>query len=440
MTAEIAILNKTAVALAADSAVTAEMPGGRKIFNSVNKLFGFSATKPIGLMIFGNSTFIGVPWETIVKIYRKDVDQKSFPTLQGYAKDFVSWLDRPNSIIFPEEYQRRYVQETVFTYFNDVIQNVFRARKSSLPRNIAMGNFRANMSLLSERLSVQELKTELEVQKNTWAKSDRIDSMPVDFSDQLKQRYALIFSELKSELAVVVDLDSTVLDLVDHLSCTLFSHARFSNRRKSGIVIAGFGDDEIFPSFVEYTIEGMSCDRLKYREEKSQTVTMDMYASIAPFAQRDVVQGFIEGQSPEFEQHARNFWQSALNQFAETILNAVPNMNSQERQAALAALAQPMDGIVGDFERSVQQLSQKQYIRPIIEAASILPKDEMAALAESLIHLTALRRRISTDAETVGGPIDVAVISKGDGFVWIRRKHYFNPSINPHFVANFYNK
>jgi hypothetical protein len=40
------------------------------------------------------------------------------------------------------------------------------------------------------------------------------------------------------------------------------------------------------------------------------------------------------------------------------------------------------------------------------------------------------------DAETVGGPIDVAVISKGDGFIWIKRKHYFKPELNPHFFKN----
>ncbi len=41
-------------------------------------------------------------------------------------------------------------------------------------------------------------------------------------------------------------------------------------------------------------------------------------------------------------------------------------------------------------------------------------------------------------AETVGGPIDVVVISKGDGFVWIKRKHYFKPELNPHFFSNYY--
>ena len=39
MTAEIAILNRQAIALATDSAVTVNYPDGQKIYNCVNKLF-----------------------------------------------------------------------------------------------------------------------------------------------------------------------------------------------------------------------------------------------------------------------------------------------------------------------------------------------------------------------------------------------------------------
>lgn len=66
------------------------------------------------------------------------------------------------------------------------------------------------------------------------------------------------------------------------------------------------------------------------------------------------------------------------------------------------------------------------------------PIDELADVAESLVSLTSLKRRVSMQLETVGGPVDVAVISRGDGFVWIKRKHYFQPEANQHFLANYY--
>ena len=56
-------------------------------------------------------------------------------------------------------------------------------------------------------------------------------------------------------------------------------------------------------------------------------------------------------------------------------------------------------------------------------------------MAEALVNLTSLKRRVSMEEESVGGPIDVAVISKGDGFIWIKRKHYFDPSFNRDYFA-----
>lgn len=48
----------------------------------------------------------------------------------------------------------------------------------------------------------------------------------------------------------------------------------------------------------------------------------------------------------------------------------------------------------------------------------------MIYMAEGMINLTSFKRRLVLDnfSETVGGPIDIAFISKGDGFIWIKRK------------------
>lgn len=44
----------------------------------------------------------------------------------------------------------------------------------------------------------------------------------------------------------------------------------------------------------------------------------------------------------------------------------------------------------------------------------------------------------SVEPETVGGPVDVAVISRHEGFVWVKRKYYFNPAVNPRYMARAY--
>ena len=74
-----------------------------------------------------------------------------------------------------------------------------------------------------------------------------------------------------------------------------------------------------------------------------------------------------------------------------------------------------------------------------MDTVATMEKEDLAELAENLIYLTSLKRRITPNLESVGGPIDVAVISKGDGFIWIKRKHYFNPRLNHSYFDNYLN-
>ena len=87
-----------------------------------------------------------------------------------------------------------------------------------------------------------------------------------------------------------------------------------------------------------------------------------------------------------------------------------------------------------------QEYKDINFVEPIISVVAILPKDELALMAESLVNLTMFKQKMSIGTETVGGPIDVAVVSKGDGFVWIKRKYYFDMKLNPGYRTLHYQK
>lgn len=92
--------------------------------------------------------------------------------------------------------------------------------------------------------------------------------------------------------------------------------------------------------------------------------------------------------------------------------------------------------VVHDFPRRLDHFLKTRNSDPIKSIVGLLPKEELAEMAETLVNLTSFKRTVSPEAETVGGPIDVAVISKGDGLVWIKRKHYFSPDLNPRYFGN----
>jgi ATP-dependent protease HslVU (ClpYQ) peptidase subunit len=93
MTAEVAVLNTTGVALAADSAVTIG-EDATKIYTSAEKLFQLSNSAPVGAMIYGSASLVGLPWETTIKAYRKKLSDKTLPAIE----DSDIWGQCKNSL------------------------------------------------------------------------------------------------------------------------------------------------------------------------------------------------------------------------------------------------------------------------------------------------------------------------------------------------------
>jgi hypothetical protein len=123
MTAEVAVLNRSAIALAADRAVTIESFSSRqkktKVFNTANKLFSLSKYAPVGIMVYNTMTLGGVPWEAVIKQYRARLGASKFDHLDDYCSDFFSFL-RANRVLFSEEDQRQVIEGIMLREFADV--------------------------------------------------------------------------------------------------------------------------------------------------------------------------------------------------------------------------------------------------------------------------------------------------------------------------------
>jgi hypothetical protein len=76
----------------------------------------------------------------------------------------------------------------------------------------------------------------------------------------------------------------------------------------------------------------------------------------------------------------------------------------------------------------VQDL-QGQVAAPLFSVA--MPIQDAIDLAEFLVHATIQFVRFQPGALTVGGPIEIAAVTKHEGFKWVSRKHYFEKSLNP---------
>jgi hypothetical protein len=60
-----------------------------------------------------------------------------------------------------------------------------------------------------------------------------------------------------------------------------------------------------------------------------------------------------------------------------------------------------------------------------------MPIQDAIDLGRFLVHAGAMFSRFSPGAQVVGGPIEIAAITKHEGFKWISRKYYYDKELNP---------
>jgi hypothetical protein len=72
---------------------------------------------------------------------------------------------------------------------------------------------------------------------------------------------------------------------------------------------------------------------------------------------------------------------------------------------------------------------------PLRRVLNSLSVPEMGHLAGSLLVLEELRERVTSPSESIGGPIDIAAITKSEGLVWLKRKHFFQPELNQRYAG-----
>jgi hypothetical protein len=87
------------------------------------------------------------------------------------------------------------------------------------------------------------------------------------------------------------------------------------------------------------------------------------------------------------------------------------------------------EGLNPDNVPAVRQALVDRTFRALYLPA--MPIQDAIELARYLAETAAKFSHFSLLAPTIGGPIEVATITKHEGFKWVARKHYFNSSVNP---------
>ena len=416
MTTIVGVLNKRAVAIAADSAVT--VGDTHKVMNTGNKIFTLSKYAPVGIAIYGNASLMDTPWEVIIKCYRRELKAKKFLYLREYVDDFIQYLRKHEFFVSPAVQLRN--------------------------MNLQMSTFLKTCdNLAKKRTNYATNQTQAVVDELYDCKNTNMANMEI-FADFQSYSYSDFLLFARNEIQNVLGGSSipNISQYFDAFAESYYYYMRIANiprNGESGLVFVGYGEEEIYPCLYNIVTTFGFEHKLQYRYGEIREITNEnTSASVVPFAQVETTLTILGGINPTFYKIISNNIKSALATVKFTSSNFAKQQNAQNVATQIDGIDET--AITNVFTKAAQDAFVQNYTSPLINTISHLSVSDMANVAESLVALTSLVHRMSPKEESVGGPVDVAVISKGDGFIWIKRKHYFKPELNTQFFNNYNNE
>lgn len=413
MTAEVAILNRKAVVMAADSAIT--VPSNSTIYYTASKIFTLSIDPPIAIMVYGSASFGSIPWESVVNECRRTSYISSSQTVQDHASNFMKYL---SSIVgdVSTEWQNQFIHDVAQ---QEIYQVIVRAMQAVLMQG-AYRDFDAHEQILTQiNLRIQELQ-----------KADPIKELEDSTVEQALQR---VFQDWDGFLDKHYVHLTPVDDSIRSETQTMIKAALMATSQpwSSGIVIAGFGVNQWFPSLSHYTLDGIIGGQPWTRCLEEVEISDTIPSAICPFAQEAMIHTFMQGVHPNSRSaivsRATTHNQLLTNYFCDQLLTL--SIPEPERSLLIDKVKGVASRFVDIFKKDVDNIL-KRYSDPIVATVALLPKEKMATMAEDLVNIASLELQVTPRDETIGGPIDVVMISKEDGLVWIKRKVYFPRELN----------
>lgn len=422
MTSELCVMNRYAAVLAADSAITVrhwdsnEAKAVPRYFKGANKIFQLSANQPVGVMIYATAGLHGIPWEVLIKDFRLAQKDRLYEHLEDYATALFDFI-RAEATRFPAGHLE---QEFIEIARRVALVVCVRLRDDDAvkdAKSVGGANLESAYRDALSRQTTEILNDPLPTHFTDHDVNAAVAAHRTVVAEGFKDRVVDFLTESKLGPEEIADVAIQWIFRLCRKGIVYDS---------SGIVVAGFGDKDFFPVYREYMCCGFVLDKLVVWEESKGEISFDNAAEVKAFAVTGMVDTFEMGFSSDVLGNVRKSTSDALIDLAARVLKeaGVPPVSNLE---------QHISEVSAKYEEQWIRAAFEQHRWPLHRVIGSLPVGEMADLAETLIMLQSLKEKVTQPSESVGGPVDVAVITKGDGFVWVKRKHYFDPKLNPRY-------
>lgn len=408
MTLIVGVWNKNALAFAADSIGSV----WHKTF-IVNKLFELSDNDPIWVAVAWSSDFMNMQLETILKEFKKNIVSTNKDTLPEYVDLFFDYL-KDSTYINHINYEIL-IREVVLILIWDI--------KNTVDENIAI--WINDPELLTKTLEEKSGIIAEKVKKLVWDCLNKLLNVLQNHNSQL-----MGLENIEENIDNILSVINSQQDELDNLFCskgssnlqTFIKVAILSLNKdlifkshinNSLLIFFGFWKTDFIPRVQAINLYQKLENSIIY--SKAEDIVIDD-GFIEPYAQwEDVLTSILSIGDETVYKIKKNLEKSLQNLDKNSILNK-----------------KQIDIVQQAVQETLKTVRVQSHLS-LIEAVRFLSKAELWKIAESLVGIGSMKKRMNMWYETIWGPIDVAIVTKSDWFIRIKRKYYFDPSLNYHY-------
>lgn len=338
----------------------------------------------------------------LLKQYVKSLKGKKFKSVGDYAKGFITFLIQNQKLFFPKEKIAEEMREDVLLYLAGFIMATFKEAIDDC------------------EVELDELK-KMAILEDIFARAEH----SLKYADDMTCQFAPgdITNNAMFPWSHIEDQEDSL-----HPRMKEILNAAYRKKGRMGkcarLVFAGYGQGD-----------------------SPEVRIIELYRVIQPVEDGEMVIDYLEIDASEYGDQVLSFAGSEnmiglcvtgidddYAAYSENLLHQLSGNVIQEVEKKIAKASYKkafqkdvnMKEIIAAEVKALQdqlfEYSYSSYGDPLSDRIAKMSPDELARTAEELIMLTMFRQRLSTEEQSSFSPIDVAVITKADGFAWYKRK------------------
>jgi hypothetical protein len=413
-------MNLSAVAFTADSAVTmsrrrADGRGQLQYQAGVEKVYLVDDKGPIGAMVFGRGDFSGCPWNVAFQAFREQTP-KTPPTVVHAVQSIVAFLagaDENKKLPLSEDTSENnlyaYISIAVlrFRELTEEVADAEAALAAESPQAKKLALYQKALAHLDrEARYYPQYGDKPEPRGKIGEATPRLQTLfQKHFNPFLEDALKNFFPDEAIPDQIKAKLASLLIEtfLTDWIPDTPY---------KTGVVVAGFGSEEVTPAFVHIDVFGCIGGVLKYSVENYARTNTEQPLVVEPFALSNPIRAFLFGADPLYEAGAEIGVRHYLAEGMSGLYTEIGKKDSKLAEALKPQMVDmvmdvPVKGLSVGFRAYSNELHEK--LAAMLNSAS---DRTLAGHAERLLQFAVLKHELTGD-QSVSQPISTLFMSRG---------------------------